>query len=58
MHVVVTQTILCPKCKGRKKVIDKEMAIFTCGLAAIFGAINDDFKIPCPTCKGKGKITL
>ena len=28
--------ILCPRCKGNGKVIDREMAVFTLGISALF----------------------
>lgn len=48
--------IICPKCKGRKTVVDTEQAIFTIGLSLIFKFNKDDGRIKCPTCNGKGKI--
>lgn len=45
---------LCPKCKGRRTVIDVESAIFTIGLSLIFKKNADDGRKNCPTCRGKG----
>lgn len=48
--------ILCPNCKGRGTVIDREEALFTLGMSLIFKFKDDDGRKRCLTCKGKGKI--
>lgn len=50
--------ILCPKCKGRKTVIDGLAAACTVGLSLILKFDKDDGRKPCPTCDGKGCIDL
>lgn len=54
----MSQKILCPKCKGRKTVVDLETAIFTIGMSLLFKYNKDDGRKPCPTCDKKGYIVL
>lgn len=53
----VVQKVLCPKCKGRGTVIDREAAVFTLGLSILLDFDGEERK-KCPSCKGKGSITL
>ena len=46
-------SILCPRCKGAGEVIDREMAVFTLGISALFGE-----KECCPRCGGSGFIKV
>jgi len=58
--------IICPKCKGRRKVFNPECLFLTiCAPIAMFvdWLDGDDgyvkmSKRDCPTCKGKGRLTL
>lgn len=43
----------CPRCKGAGEVIDREMAVFTLGISALFGE-----KECCPRCGGRGFIKV
>lgn len=45
--------VFCPRCKGRGVVIDREMAVFTLGISALFGE-----KECCPCCGGSGFIKV
>lgn len=44
---------LCTHCNGNGKVIDREMAVFTLGISALFGE-----KECCPRCGGWGFIKV
>jgi len=50
--------ILCPKCKGRKTVIDVFDAVFTIGFSLIVKYDKDDGRKLCPTCDGRGCLDL
>jgi uncharacterized Zn finger protein (UPF0148 family) len=54
----MSKKILCPRCKGRKTVIDKEAALFTLGMSILFKFNKDDGRIDCPVCDGKGKLYM
>lgn len=45
--------ILCTRCHGDGVVIDREMAVFTLGISALFGE-----KECCPRCGGRGFIVV
>lgn len=50
----VVQKVLCPRCKGRGTVIDRDFAL---GLSILLDFDGEERK-KCPNCKGKGSITL
>jgi DnaJ-class molecular chaperone len=52
----INNLILCPQCKGRRTILDLELAIFTIGFSVMFKNGEDDGRKKCPTCKGVGKI--
>ena len=49
---------VCPKCKGRGVVFDHELGVLTCGLGYLLQLFDEDEKMECPRCDGKGFIKI
>lgn len=46
--------VKCPKCKGKGKVYDIGLGVFTYGIGTFLQLINDDYKDDCHRCGGSG----
>lgn len=50
--------VICPKCKGKGRVFDHVLGIFTMGWGYLSQMIDDDDKEVCPRCDGSGFIEI
>lgn len=50
--------VRCPRCKGKGKVYDVALGVFTLGISTFFEAIDEDVRDDCPRCGGVGFLKL
>lgn len=50
--------VRCPKCKGKGRVHDVALGVFTLGLTTLLESMDDNLKDVCPRCGGSGFLKL
>lgn len=51
--MTLKQEVLCPRCKGKRRIFDTTECAFTAGVSLILGMSDSNLKDVCPKCNGK-----
>lgn len=54
--MTLKQEVLCPRCKGKRRIFDTTECVFTAGVLPILDMLDSNLKDVCPKCNGKGII--